>query len=102
MVVARTASVIVLSALSLFARQLRTPSPKALPMIALCGLADAGGNALFVLAEQAGRLDVATALSSLYPASTLLLAIFFLKERMNRWQALGVALVLIAIPLIAG
>jgi drug/metabolite transporter (DMT)-like permease len=101
LVVARSASFVVLGALSLVTRQLRTPSPKALPMIALCGLADAGGNALFVLAEQAGRLDVATALSSLYPASTLFLAIVFLKERMNRWQALGVALILVAIPMIA-
>jgi drug/metabolite transporter (DMT)-like permease len=101
LVVARSASVIVLTALSLFTRQLKAPSTQALPIIALCGLMDASGNALFVLAEQTGRLDVATALSSLYPASTLLLAIFFLKERMNRWQAIGVALVLIAIPLIA-
>ena len=101
LVVARSASVVVLFLLSLFTRQLAAPSPKILPMIALCGLMDASGNALFVLAEQAGRLDVATALSSLYPASTLLLAIVVLKERMNRWQAIGVMLMLVAIPLVA-
>jgi drug/metabolite transporter (DMT)-like permease len=78
------------------------PGPGALPLILLSGALDAGGNALFVLASQAGRLDVAAVLSSMYPASTVLLAAALLGERVRWTQALGIAAALGSIALIAG
>ena len=50
-----------------------------------------------MLASQAGRLDVAAVISSLFPGSTAILAALFLKERVSRSQAIGILLTLIAI-----
>jgi drug/metabolite transporter (DMT)-like permease len=102
LVVARSTSSILILVLVLARRGLARPASSGLGLILFAGLMDAGGNALFVLAEQAGRLDVAGTLSSLYPATTVLLALFILKERLNWGQGLGVLLALIAVPLIAG
>jgi drug/metabolite transporter (DMT)-like permease len=100
LVAARGASVLVMVLFMLMRRSFARPDRSALPLIAASGTMDAAGNFLFVLAEQAGRLDVASALSSLYPASTVLLALVLLHERLMRWQVVGVVLSLIAIPLI--
>ena len=89
-------------ALGLYARIARQP---ALPPREIWGLSivngvlDIGGNAFYVLAAQTGRLDVAAVLSALYPASTVLLAWIFLKERITWLQAVGVLLAFVAIIL---
>jgi drug/metabolite transporter (DMT)-like permease len=62
---------------------------------------DTSGNLLFVAATRAGRLDVASVLASLYPASTILLAAITLGERPTRRQGLGMATAAVAVVLIA-
>ena len=64
------------------------------------GVFDMAGNALYVLATQAGRLDIAATLSSLYPVTTILLAMALLGERVTRSHALGIAAAIAAIVLI--
>jgi drug/metabolite transporter (DMT)-like permease len=65
-------------------------------------LFDTSGNLLFVAATRAGRLDVASVLGSLYPAATILLAAWVMKERPTRRQGWGMAVAGAAVVLIAG
>lgn len=58
---------------------------------------DAVANGLFQLAAQQGELAVVAVIGSLYPATTLLIAHIFLKERMSAVQWTGVALALGAV-----
>ena len=66
------------------------------------GAIDMSANALYLLATRYGPLSVAVTLSSLYPASTVILARMVLGERLNGWQAAGVACALLAVALIVG
>ncbi|MDH3604269.1 MAG: DMT family transporter [Candidatus Tectomicrobia bacterium] len=98
---ARVAGIAMLFAVVMTRRQWITPSGSQLPVMALAGLFDATGNVLFALAANAGRLDIAAVLSSLYPATTVLLAAWVLNERLNRQQWSGVLMALGAVVLIA-
>jgi drug/metabolite transporter (DMT)-like permease len=97
---ARTMSLFLVLAVARGAGRLRLPTRPLLPLAALAGFLDAGGNAFFVLATQAGRLDVASMLASLNPTATVVLAHLILRERVSRTQAVGIAAALVAIPLI--
>ena len=99
--VARLLSMGVLLPLVRWQRKPLGPGMTIAPLVALAGVLDALGNTFFVLAAQSGRLDVAAILSSLYPAATAGLSVLVLRERVIRIQALGIALVLLAIPLIS-
>jgi drug/metabolite transporter (DMT)-like permease len=46
-------------------------------------------------------LDVAAILSSLYPAGTILLAVWLLRERATRSQTVGMGLALLAVAMIS-
>ena len=81
----------------------RTPwrlSGGILPLVMVIGVLDMSGNAFFILARQAGQLAMAAALSSLYPVATVVLAAAFLRERITRVHAFGIAAAALAIVLI--
>jgi len=67
---------------------------------AATALLDTTGNLLFIAATQAGRLDVAAVLASLYPASTILMAAWMLRERPTRRQGLGMAAAAVAVVMV--
>lgn len=75
---------------------------RVLPMAIGCGVLDMAANALYLLATRRGALSIVVTLASLYPASTVVLARFFLHERLSRLQIAGVAACLAAIVLIVG
>jgi drug/metabolite transporter (DMT)-like permease len=99
--VSKAASLTTMLMAAFSTRRAERVSTGLLPLILLAGILDVGGNAFFMLAAQLGRLDVAAVLSSLYPASTVLLAGVLLRERVSRTQAAGIAIALVAIPMIA-
>jgi drug/metabolite transporter (DMT)-like permease len=71
--------------------------------LAFCsGFLDVTGTAVFIRASQAGRLDEAVVVSSLYPAVTVLLARLILREHFTRWKLIGMLAALAAVPIIAG
>jgi len=101
LVVARFTSICVLLVLMRLQRKPLLPGMTVAPLVVLAGVLDAIGSALFVLAAHSGRLDVAAILSSLYPAATVGLAALVLRERVIRIQAIGILLLLLAIPVIS-
>ncbi|MFO1540505.1 MAG: EamA family transporter [Chloroflexota bacterium] len=67
-----------------------------LPIVLLGGLADTGGNLVYVLANAVGTLSTTVVLGSLYPASTAILAAIVLRERLTAARIVGVVLALVA------
>jgi drug/metabolite transporter (DMT)-like permease len=101
LIAARATSMGVLTAIGGATGRLRAPKGSALGLAALAGLLDTGGNAFFILAAQAGRLDVAGVLSSLYPVSTVALACLLLGERLTARQTVGAVAALAAIACVS-
>jgi drug/metabolite transporter (DMT)-like permease len=73
----------------------------AVRIIAIGGVFDGTGVVLYLYATHTGLLSVTALLTSFYPAFTVLCARLFTHERMTPLQALGAALAIIAIALIA-
>lgn len=100
LVAARSVSVAFFGVLALTGkRSLRMPGRVA-ALAAFGGIIDMLANALYMVAAQQGPLSTVVTLSSLYPASTVLLARFILGERLNAWQITGVGCALAAVVLI--
>ncbi|MBZ0283986.1 MAG: DMT family transporter [Anaerolineae bacterium] len=101
LVAARAASTTLMFGL-VFSRRIPLPQGRGLlPFVLMAGGLDVAGNIFFVLATQAGRLDLAAVVSSLYPAITVLLARLMLKEPVARLQFIGIFTALVAVSLIA-
>ena len=100
LLMARLTSVILFAVVATVGRR-SLRMPRRLGSLAvLCGAIDMLANTLYLLAAQVGPLSPVVTLSSLYPASTVLLARVVLGERLNGWQTTGVASALVAVVLI--
>jgi drug/metabolite transporter (DMT)-like permease len=69
--------------------------------IALIGILDTAGNALFAAAASLGEVSVVSVLATLYPVTTIALAALYLGERLDRLQLAGVASALTGVVLIS-
>lgn len=89
------------SVMLLMVRGIGVPGIRSQPLALAAGLADAGGNVLYLVARLFTRLDVAAVLSSMYPISTVVLSYLIDGERVTGPQWVGVGISLAAIALIS-
>jgi len=102
LVAARAASFVLFSAIAVV---LHTPMrmPSGVAALGITGgILDMLANVLYLLATRHGLLSIVVTLSSLYPASTVLLARVVLGERLSGRQTAGVVCAFAAVVLIVG
>jgi drug/metabolite transporter (DMT)-like permease len=102
LVVVKVASLAAIAIVTVVARRPWRMPRAILPAAVAVAVLDLGGNAFYVLATQAGRVDVAATLSSLYPVTTVVLAVAILREHVSRTHLVGIVIAGAAIVLIAG
>jgi drug/metabolite transporter (DMT)-like permease len=102
LVAARGASFGLFVMLALGTRRSMRISVNIAAMAVAGGVLDMLANLLYLVASRHGPLSIVVTLSSLYPASTVLLARLVLGERLNAVQTAGIACALIAVLLIVG
>ena len=101
-VVASQSSALVLGGLViLLSRPRPWPHGVAVRWMAVAGPFDMTSNALFLLATRTGDLSVVAPLASLYPVTTVLLALVVDRERLRAVQVLGLALAVVALMLVS-
>lgn len=101
LVFARVSATVLVLVIAAVSGHLVLPTGVPMKLALLAGVLDTIANVAMLLALQASLLSLAGVLISLYPAGTVLLAIVVLKERVTRWQVLGMVLALAAVAMIA-
>ena len=98
---AQASSVAAVIALATMLRQDWLPRDRYSRWAIIVGALAAGAALLFLLGTQTGLLTVASVLTSLYPAFTVLLAATLLRERIHAAQGAGLVLAAAAVTLVA-
>ena len=101
LVFARLSASVLVLVIAAVSANLHAPTGTPLRLAVLAALLDTGANVAMLLALHASLLSLAGVLMSLYPAATVLLAIVVLRERVTRWQTIGMVLALAAVAMIA-
>ena len=101
LVFARFAASMLVFVIATISGNLRLPTGTPLRLALLAAVLDVAANVAMLLALQASLLSLAGVLMSLYPAATVLLAIVVLRERVTRFQAVGMVLALVSVAMIA-
>ena len=98
---AEVAELAVAGAAATLTRNLRLPRGRPGRLAVMAGVAGAVGTLLYFYASHDGFLAVVAVLTSLYPASTIVLARILLGERLTRLRLTGLALAGACVALIA-
>ena len=102
-VVASQASALIFGGLVIL---LRRPGPwphgGTIGWMVVAGPFDMTSNALFLVASRTGDLSVVAPLASLYPVTTVILALVVDRERLRAVQVVGLALAVMALLLVSG
>jgi drug/metabolite transporter (DMT)-like permease len=101
LVFARISASALVVLIAMVTRNLVVPSGVPLRLALAAGVLDTVSNVAMLLALQASMLSLASVLMALYPAATVMLAMVVLRERVTRWQALGMVSALFAVAMIA-
>ena len=99
MFVSRTVGVIIIALPLVLTRRFRL-TRAAVPLVALAGVLEVVGGGVYVVAASEG-VAVAAVLSSQFAAIAAVGAFFLFRERLQRLQVVGVALIAVGITLLA-
>jgi drug/metabolite transporter (DMT)-like permease len=98
---ARAAATVLVIAVAALSKNFALPSSTPLRLAVAAALLDTCANISMLLAIQKWMLSLASILISLYPATTVILAIIVLRERVTRWQGIGMVLAAVSVSMIA-
>ncbi|MCV7251861.1 DMT family transporter [Mycolicibacterium fluoranthenivorans] len=101
LVFARIAASVMVVLIALVAGQLRVPTGVPLWLALSAGVLDTVANVAMLWALQNSLLSLTGVLIALYPAGTVALALLVLKEKVTRWQVVGMVAALAAVAMIA-
>ncbi|MEQ1872411.1 MAG: DMT family transporter [Ilumatobacteraceae bacterium] len=101
LMIARFASVPMLLIIGASARVRPTRHRSSLQLSVVSGVFDMGANVLYLLAVRGGMLSVVSAVAALYPATTVAMAFGIDKERITRWQGIGLLAAAAALALVS-
>lgn len=101
LVPARAIGFVVLFLIAWWSREVLLPHRSSVAPLIGAGALTILGNGSFILAIQRGPLAIVAVLASMFPATTVLLARIFFRERLSRTRLTGLAGALIAVGLIA-
>lgn len=100
LLISRVSSALLIIPLAAGRRAFARVSGRTLAIALGAGACDALANMFFLLASREGLLSLASVLTSLYPAVTVVLAIVLLREHVSRVQMCGLGLAAASIVLI--
>lgn len=101
LLIARFASVPMLLIIGASARVRPVRDRPSLQLSVVSGVFDMGANVLYLLAVRGGMLSVVSAVAALYPATTVAMAFGIDKERITRWQGIGLLAAAAALALVS-